>query len=61
MIKNILQDIYRVDVWPAFSLILFMVFFVAMLAWTFSRRAGYVDAMRSLPLDEDTPSTGETP
>jgi len=59
MFKSILRDIYNVDVWPAFSLVLFVTFFVAMLVWTFTRNRGYCTSLSHLPLGDDAGSEGD--
>ena len=47
------QEFYRSSVWldlPLFTLIFFVVFFAAMVAWVFTRKDDRFDRMAQLPL-----------
>lgn len=53
MIKDYLQTIENVAVYPLFSLILFVLFFAAVLFWIFKLDKKYISRMENLPLEND--------
>lgn len=53
MIKEYLQSIDGVSVYPIISLIVFVVFFVALLIWVFKVDENYIREMENLPLEKD--------
>jgi len=64
MIRNLLQSIEGVEIYPLISLIVFLVFFVAILVWMLMIDKNYIKEMEQLPLDSNSNrnlnSTGET-
>ncbi len=64
MIRNYLQTIEGVEIYPLISLIIFVIFFVVMLVWMLKVDKNYIKEMEQLPLDSNTNgnlnSTGET-
>ncbi|MGB5850303.1 MAG: cbb3-type cytochrome c oxidase subunit 3 [Ignavibacteriaceae bacterium] len=64
MIRNYLQSIEGVEIYPLISLIVFVIFFVVMLVWMLKIDKNYINEMEQLPLDSNNNknlnSTGET-
>jgi hypothetical protein len=64
MIRNYLQTIEGVEIYPLISLIIFVIFFVVMLVWMLKVDKNYIKEMEQLPLDSNNNrnlnSTGET-
>ena len=54
MIKQVLIHITRIDIFPIISLVLFMVFFTAILVRALRLRQGHTDYMGALPLDSNS-------
>jgi cbb3-type cytochrome oxidase subunit 3 len=63
MIKDYLQGINGVEIYPIISLIVFIVFFAAIIIWLFKVDKKYIKKMENLPLDKNEESninsTGE--
>ena len=64
MIRNYLQSIEGVEIYPLISLVVFVLFFVIMFIWMLRIDKNYIKEMEELPLDlennKDLNSTGET-
>jgi len=64
MIRNYLQSIEGVEIYPLISLVVFILFFVIMFIWILRVDKNYIKEMEELPLDleknSDLNSTGET-
>ncbi len=64
MIRNLLQSIEGVEIYPLISLIVFIIFFVVILVWMFKIDKNYIKEMEQLPLDSNNNrnlnSTGNT-
>ena len=64
MIRNYLQTIEGVEIYPLISLIIFVIFFVVMLVWMLKVDKNYIKEMEQLPLDSNNNrnlnSTGDT-
>ncbi len=64
MIRNYLQTIEGVEIYPLISLIIFVIFFVLMLVWMLKVDKNYIKEMEQLPLDSNNnrnlKSTGDT-
>jgi len=58
MIRNVLEAIDGIGIWPTISLAIFFLFFVTMGWWVFRVDKKYIQKMKQLPLngDEDTDS-----
>lgn len=50
MIRNVLQSIAGIEIYPIISLILFFTVFMVMIIWVVRRDKKYIDEMSSLPL-----------
>ena len=64
MIRDILQSIEGVEIYPLISLVVFVVFFAVILIWMLRIDKNYIKEMEQLPLDSNSNrnlnSTGET-
>ena len=64
MIRNLLQSIEGVEIYPFISLLVFIIFFVVILVWMFRIDKNYIKEMEQLPLDSNNNrnlnSIGET-
>ena len=52
MIKNALQAIEGVEVWPLISLSIFFIFFIVLIIWVIKVDRKYIKKMEQLPLDK---------
>ena len=52
MLKNILESIAGIDIFPIISLTVFTLVFSAMLIWVFKLDKKTVSKMKNLPLDD---------
>ena len=63
MIRNYLQSIEGVEIYPLISLVVFVLFFVIMFIWMLKIDKNYIKEMEKLPLDLENNmklnSTGE--
>ncbi len=53
MYKDILQSIVGVEIFPIISLVIFFVFFLAMLYWVYSIDKSTIEKVEHLPLEGD--------
>lgn len=53
MIKDYLQTIDAVSIYPIISMIVFILFFAAVLIWIFKLDKKYINRMENLPLEKD--------
>ena len=52
MYKNVLQSIDNIAIWPVISFVIFFLFFICLLWWVLTTDKNFIDAMKSLPLDQ---------
>ena len=57
MYKDILQKIENIAIWPVISFVIFFLFFLCLLWWVFDVDKVFIEKMKSLPLDDDLPTT----
>jgi cytochrome c oxidase cbb3-type subunit 4 len=57
MYKEILQNIDNIQIWPVISFVIFFLFFIVLLWWTFSVDKGFIRQMSELPLEDGTPNS----
>ena len=64
MIRNYLQSIEGVEIYPLISLVVFLLFFVIIIIWMIKVDKNYIKEMEELPLEleknRNLNSTGET-
>lgn len=53
MIKEYLQSLDGVTIYPIISLIIFVIFFAAIIIWLFKVDKNYIKKMENLPLEKD--------
>jgi cytochrome c oxidase cbb3-type subunit 4 len=53
MIRNLLQSIEGVEIYPLISLVVFIIFFLVILVWMFRIDKNYIKEMEQLPLDSN--------
>ena len=54
MYKDVLRSIENIDTMPLISLIVFMLFFIGMFIRVIKVDKGYIERMKSLPLNDET-------
>ena len=52
-IKGNLENIDGVQIYPLISLIIFVVFFVALFWWVFTAKKSHIEEVSRIPLDND--------
>lgn len=52
MIRNTLESISGISIYPVFSFVLFFVFFFGMLVWVYRRNQAYIQQHGDLPLHD---------
>ncbi|WP_136481937.1 CcoQ/FixQ family Cbb3-type cytochrome c oxidase assembly chaperone [Cognatitamlana onchidii] len=50
-IKNHMETIAGIEIYPIISLLIFFIFFVALFWWVFSAKKDYIKTVSNLPLD----------
>lgn len=53
MIRNVLERIGNIEIWPVVSLIIFFVFFVLVLIRVFTTDKKHIDKMKEMPLEDN--------
>ncbi|WP_373497073.1 cbb3-type cytochrome c oxidase subunit 3 [Aquiflexum sp.] len=56
MKKDILSSIENIEIYPIISLLIFVIFFVGMFIWVIRVDKKYIDHMKEMPLDDETPN-----
>ncbi len=63
MFKEVLESIEGIGIYPIISMIVFLIFFTAIIIWYFKADRKYLNKMKNLPLDNNEQSnsnnTGE--
>lgn len=54
MYNNVLQSIDNIAIWPVISFVIFFLFFLVLLWWTFTADKNFIDRMKNLPMDDTT-------
>jgi cbb3-type cytochrome oxidase subunit 3 len=50
-VKNQMESITGIEIYPMISLIIFFTFFVALFWWVFTAKKEYIKTVSNLPLD----------
>ncbi|HXJ97732.1 MAG TPA: hypothetical protein VNJ50_02705 [Gelidibacter sp.] len=50
-VKNHMDSISGIEIYPIISLLIFFIFFVALFWWVFTAKKDYIDRMSEIPLD----------
>jgi cbb3-type cytochrome oxidase subunit 3 len=51
-VKNHLETITGIEIYPLISLVIFFTFFVALFWWVFTAKKEYINKVSRIPLDE---------
>lgn len=51
-IKNHMETIAGIEIYPLISLLIFFTFFVVLFWWVFTARKEYIDQVSRIPLDQ---------
>jgi cytochrome c oxidase cbb3-type subunit 4 len=60
MYKNVLQSIDNIAIWPVISFVIFFLFFICLLWWVFSADKKFIDKMKNMPMDDQSPENSST-
>lgn len=52
MYKDVLKTIENIEIWPVVSFVIFFIFFLCLLWWTFTVDQGFIKKMKNMPIDE---------
>lgn len=50
-VKNHMESISGIEIYPVISLLIFFIFFVLLFWWVFTAKKEYIDKMSEIPLD----------
>lgn len=50
-VKNHMESIAGIEIYPMLSLLIFFIFFVLLFWWVFSAKKEYINTVSQLPLD----------
>lgn len=53
-VKNHLESITGIEIYPLISLMIFFIFFVILFWWVFTAKKEYINRVSNIPLDEHT-------
>jgi hypothetical protein len=59
MIRNVLQAISGIEIYPVISLLIFFTLFISVLIWFFRADKNHLHRMGAIPLDENVPVLGK--
>lgn len=57
MYKNVLQSINDIAIWPVISFVIFFAFFLGLLVYVLLVDKKFIERMKSLPMDDETPNS----
>lgn len=55
-VKNHMESITGIEIYPMISLVIFFAFFVALFWWVFTAKKDYIIQMSNIPLDNQKPT-----
>ncbi|QFZ55215.1 CcoQ/FixQ family Cbb3-type cytochrome c oxidase assembly chaperone [Oceanihabitans sp. IOP_32] len=50
-IKNHIENVAGIEIYPIISLLIFFIFFVVLFWWVFTSKKEYIDTVSNIPLD----------
>ena len=56
-VKNHMESIAGVEIYPIISLLIFFIFFVALFWWVFTAKKDYIKTVSNIPLDNQNDDT----
>ena len=57
MYKNVLQNIDNIAIWPLVSFVIFFLFFLCLIWWTFTADKKYIAHMSNMPIGDKEEGT----
>ena len=52
-VKNLMESITGIEIYPIISLLIFFIFFVILFWWVFTAKKEYIETVSNLPLDNN--------
>ncbi|WP_299116690.1 CcoQ/FixQ family Cbb3-type cytochrome c oxidase assembly chaperone [uncultured Winogradskyella sp.] len=56
-VKNHMESITGIEIYPMISLLIFFIFFVILFYWVFTAKKEYITTVSNLPLDNQNDTT----
>jgi len=56
-VKNHMDSISGIEIYPIISLLIFFIFFVGLFYWVFTRKKEYINKVSQIPLDNQNDDT----
>lgn len=56
-VKNHMESIAGIEIYPIISLLIFFIFFVALFWWVFTAKKDYIKTVSNIPLDNQNDDT----
>ncbi|TXG35226.1 CcoQ/FixQ family Cbb3-type cytochrome c oxidase assembly chaperone [Seonamhaeicola sp. MEBiC1930] len=56
-VKNHMESITGIEIYPIISLLIFFIFFVALFWWVFTAKKDYINTVSNIPLDNQNDDT----
>lgn len=56
-VKNHMDSIAGIEIYPIISLVIFFTFFMGLFWWVFTAKKKHIDEMRNIPLDNQNNDT----
>ncbi|OBX25613.1 hypothetical protein LX77_00416 [Gelidibacter algens] len=56
-VKNHMDSIAGIEIYPMISLLIFFIFFVALFYWVITAKKDYIKKMSDIPLDNENETT----
>ena len=56
-IKNHMESITGIEIYPMISLLIFFIFFVVLFWWVFTAKKDYIKTVSNIPLDNQNDTT----
>ena len=56
MYKEVLQNIDHIALWPVISFVVFFLFFIGLLWYTFTADKNFIKRMSNMPIDDQNPT-----
>lgn len=56
-IKNHMESITGIEIYPMISLLIFFIFFVVLFWWVFTAKKDYIKTVSNIPLDNQNETT----
>lgn len=52
-VKNYMDSIEGIEIFPIISLLIFFIFFVGLFYWVFTAKKEYIESVSNLPFEQD--------